>query len=1141
MKRARHLESLALCIGLTWFSAGCDREGEPAGGHSPQAVSAMNRGVSAMGQYDYEAAVKAFEEVLKAEPALAEAKVNLAIARFNRARKEDRDIDRATELLDAVLKSDPNNVRALYFKGIVLQHLGQADAAVSCFERVVERQPGDGVAWYLLGMCKQRLGQPCERELLKAVALRPYLGSAYYKLWQVLQAAGQTDKGQLYLEKFKELRQNPLIETVELPQYNQMGELALAQPFPARITPPITRSAYSLKPASATFETAGAMLGGTAPTSFGGAVIFPSTTNAANPSCDLVLAHRGADGAGRLLVLQGRPNGSFIDATAGSGLQDVKEPLSCSMGDIDNDGILDLFVVCAEGTRLFMGKGDGSFGGATSQPGPDGQVPGMRATLLLDADHDGDLDILVCNPGQSGNQLWNNNANGTFTNIAVSAGIACPNGGCTMALAGDLDSDRDTDLVILREGQPIKIFLYDLLGSYHEADMGGIDIRGELGGVLQDLNGDGQLDLLVLGGVPSRLQLVLGDGHSRFRPAAEFAKVADAAASWGALRGFRVADMDLDGDLDVALFSKDVHLLLNDGSGRFVLQPELLKSQGSDEILGAEVADFDGDCVPDLLCFEGGSKSRVRLLSGSLIPPSTAISLAITGVRERDKRTRSPATPYGTCLTVRTGLGQQSRVFSGQWGGCNQSPLPALIGLGGAKQADYVQFRWPDGVGQLETALASGRHHLISELERKISSCPVLFAWNGARFEFITDFAGIGGLGYFTAPGQYAPPQVLEHVKLEPGQLVSRDHCYELRITEPMEETAYVDQLELLAVDHPATWRVFPDERLAVTGPQPSHDLLVVDQPIFPKRAQGPHNQDCTAQLMKADRVYAFHPELDRRFFGFCRPHTLELDFGDRIAAIAPNQRLFLFLSGFLEYPYSQTAYAASQAGIAWEPIRVEKLVDGRWRTIVPDAGAFGGMARTIAVELTGLLGGPDCRLRLSSNLEIYYDQAFLARDTGRDNIKTHALTLAGAELRYVGFPREYSPDGRLPVIYDYDLKDATAPFRVLRGAYTRYGNVLSLLQAFDDQYVLVAPGDEIAVKFDATRLPAPAPGTARSFILISHAYCKDMDLYTATPQTLEPLPFRGMSQYPYAPPERYPNTRELRDFQQTYNTRLVE
>jgi len=214
---------------------------------------------------------------------------------------------------------------------------------------------------------------------------------------------------------------------------------------------------------------------------------------------------------------------------------------------------------------------------------------------------------------------------------------------------------------------------------------------------------------------------------------------------------------------------------------------------------------------------------------------------------------------------------------------------------------------------------------------------------------------------------------------------------------------------------------------------------------------------------------------------------------------------------------------------------------DGHWQVIVPDAGAFGGMARTMTVELTGLISGHDCRLRLTSNLEIYYDQLFLARVLGHDQVETHVLPVAQAELRRAGFPREYSPDGRTPLIYNYDLRDATAPFHVLSGAYTRYGQVADLLRNFDDHYVLVGPGDEIAVQFDGSALPALSSGMQRSFVLVSHAYCKDMDLYTATPQTLEPLPFHGMTRYPYPASEHYPTNQVHQAFLRTYNTRVVQ
>ncbi|HYG34499.1 MAG TPA: tetratricopeptide repeat protein, partial [Clostridia bacterium] len=286
MRRTRAFFALTLSFSLLLFVPGCDRSQSDKG--SP-AIAAMNRGVSLMGQYDYDGAVKAFEEAIKAEPNLAEAKVNLAIARFNRARKEDRDIEQSGELLDGVLKTDPDNVRALYFKGIILQHVGKTEEAVACLEKVVQQRPKDGVAWYILGMCKQRLGQKCEQELLKAIELRPYLGSAYYKLWQSFQMEGQAEKAQPYLEKFKQLRENPLNETIELPQYNQMGDLALVRPLPAQNTPPITKSAYSLKSPQLLFETEETLLqevrgsaqsaSATQPFAFGGVAIVDGASN----------------------------------------------------------------------------------------------------------------------------------------------------------------------------------------------------------------------------------------------------------------------------------------------------------------------------------------------------------------------------------------------------------------------------------------------------------------------------------------------------------------------------------------------------------------------------------------------------------------------------------------------------------------------------------------------------------------------------------------------------------------------------------------------------------------------------------------------------------------------------------------------
>ena len=1128
LSRATWVLAYVLLMG----TGGC-RPGRQPAGHSPRVVSEMNRGVSLMGQYLYGDAVKAFEEVVKKAPELLEGRINLAIALFNRNRQED--LAAAEELLDSVLEKDPANLRALYFRAIVLQHVGKAEEAVPALLAVLKQRPEDGAVWYLLALCKQRVGQPAEKEFLKAVEYRPYLFSAYYQLYQTAMRAGQELQARQYLDRFKTLRESPLGESLEFPQYNQMGDLALALPISVARIPPVSASQYRLGAPQIAFTGPAVQMtpGDTPPTAFGGAAAGDFNRDGWP---DLVAPIQPP---GQLVFLQGI-KGSFTDATASSGLEQPTNALSCAIGDFDNDDLPDLCVIGTTGPRLFRGSGKGKFTDVTSAAGLGESVSGSTSALFLDADHDGDLDLFIC--GRDANQLWNNNGNGAFTNIAAQAGVACVKGGSVQVLAGDVDGDRDTDLVILRENGPVRLFLNELLGNYRELEVPSSDLRGDAGGTLQDMNGDGLPDLVLLGGGPPRLRLWLGDGHGHFQASEALAGVSRSLESWGSLKGFRVVDVDLDGDLDIVCGSSKVHLLLNDGQGRFVLPAQIWAPSKAGSLAGFESFDLTGDYIPDLVTIESGPSQRLTLSAGELLPPSTALAIQLSGIRGRDGRTRSPASGYGAKATARAGLHEQTLFYTGQSGGVNQSGLPLVLGLGGVAKADYLQLNWPDGVAQVEMAIASGQTHQIAELQRKISSCPVLFAWDGTRFAFVTDFAGVGGLGYYQAPGVSAPPQVEEHVKLEPGQLKPRAGFYELRVTEPMEESAYIDRLELLAIDHPTGTSVFPDERLAIEGPQPTHQLLLVTHPIFPARALDPSGWDCTDNLARVDRVYAYEPSLDRRYVGFCQRHTLELDFADRLSQLNAADSVYLFIRGYIEYPYSQTVYAASQSKVGWQPISIDAQdAAGEWRTIVPDGGAPGGMDRMMTIDLTRNLPQRTNKLRLTSNLEIFYDQIFVAQ-AARSNLMTvRTVPLHQATVRYLGFPREYSPDGRLPLIYDYELCDTTAPFHRLKGAYTRYGPVEELLQDFDDRYALLGPGDELALRFDSSTLPPTPVDCVRSFVMVSHAYCKDMDLYTATPKALEPLPFKAMSRYPYPSTEQYPATEANRHFQQTYNTRLIE
>ncbi len=1116
---------------------------------SDPVVRLTNHGVALMEQYDYAKAVEVFEQVYKLSPGSPEGQINLAIAMYNRSAKGD--LERGEELLDAVLKQEPDNVRALYFRGITHQYRGQDEEAVRCFEQALQKVPHDACAWYLLARSKSHLGQPCRADLERSVQENPALVSAYYDLMRVARQEGDRETAQTYKERFVRLRESPLADKVVMPNYNQMGPLATVQPITVRaehglaggeLSSGTVRTIAQASPV-APFGNAGAI----AASDFQAQVALGDVNG--DGVLDLLTNAVIRDGHQGLQLLLGNPDEGFTDATSNSELLDVRDVMAVAFGDYDNDNIVDLFVACVGPNRLYRGRGDGTFEDVTKSTGTGGPNTITMSAVFLDADHDGDLDVYVVNAlsvddgSPTADQLLNNNADGTFTDLAPLADPNRPTQSGVMLAPIDLDDDRDTDLIAFYENAPARVFFNDRLGEYHEGKITAEPVTGHRGGVAQDFNGDGQPDLLLLPGQESPGQLLLSDGTESLAPSGQFDGCIAAVSSWGDVQTTRVADIDLDGDLDIAVFTPDGHVLLNDGRGLFAPKTKVWPNRAGAAILGSELVDLSGDGVPDVLRILPGADGRIDIVTTKLDPPAHWLKVTPRGDRGGDdRRMRSPASGFGAKMTLHSGVHRQVFTYTGLAGGLSQSRVPVVFGLNGASRADFLGFRWPDGVTQYEARLAASTHVQISEMERRVSSCPVLFAWNGTHFGFISDFAGVGGVGYLAAPGVYAPPQVLEHVKIEPEQLVERNGLYELRLAEPMEEVAYIDRLELLAVDHPVGTTVFPDERLAITGPPPTHRLLRPDDPVFPVTGIAPGGEICTAKLEKVDRLYAYQPDLDHRFVGFCHPHSLELDFADRLAHLGSEDEVFLFINGWIEYPYSQTTYAASQAEVGWDPMRIEQLTaDGTWETIVPDAGAPGGLGRMITVDVTGKLRPDHCRLRISTNLEIYFDQLFIARNGGVDELTVTPVPLTGAELRRLGFPLEYSPDGRHPTIYSYDTIESSSSFKTPQGAYTRYGAVDDLLAEFDDRYVILGTGDEIALRFDAAGAPALQPGMTRSFILVSHAYCKDMDLYTAAPDGIEPLPFRSMSSYPYPASEHYPDDELHERYRHNYNTRMVE
>jgi hypothetical protein len=264
------------------------------------------------------------------------------------------------------------------------------------------------------------------------------------------------------------------------------------------------------------------------------------------------------------------------------------------------------------------------------------------------------------------------------------------------------------------------------------------------------------------------------------------------------------------------------------------------------------------------------------------------------------------------------------------------------------------------------------------------------------------------------------------------------------------------------------------------------------------------------------------------------------LDFGERLAKFPAAAQPILFLHGWVEYGYSATNFAASQAGLRATAPSIAVRRDGRWVELLREVGYPAGMNHTMTVDLTGRLQPGDRVLRVSSNMELYWDRIFLAFHPTSTPIKLTSVAPTSADLHFRGYPREFSPDGRLPNLCDYESVDRSVGWKLMSGQYTRFGEVAELLRAADDCFVIMGHGEELTLRFPADAFgPVPA-GCRRTFLLKADSYCKDMDLYTAYPDTVEPLPFHGMSGYPYGAGEAYPDNEQTRRYRAEYNTRTI-
>jgi tetratricopeptide (TPR) repeat protein len=1099
-----------------------------------EAVRLNNRGVAQMGQQFTDRAVESFAEAFKKDPKLAQAEINEGIALLTLQKLDD-----AKKALHTALALEENSAQGWYNLGLA-QHAGnELEPALASFQQAAKFDPHDADSLYFEGVCYQELRQfdPAMAAFKKALAVSPLHASAEFGLARSLQRSGHTDEAREHFKIFQHLTSAKISAPIGL-AYGEQGHYSTATTVEGKESKPrgmIPLKLVAQPMISQVPESGPGLPAAFAPT--GGACMLDVTGSG---QMDLVLMQSGAQA---LRVLRAKGNGSFEDFDASAaGLKANGHAVACAVGDYDDDGLNDLAVALDDGVLLFHNLGHGQFKDVTVESGLAARNRPTGITFV-DFDHDGDLDLLLTGSPleASGNPnvLWRNNGNGTFTEWTEPTGLG-GSGKTAAAILTDFNNDHAVDLAVTGDGPAPLIYVNPREGKYPVQKLYGASQRvgadsglpGTVGIAVLDFNKDGWMDIAVThAGAPGLTLWRNVEGPDRV--SRRFERVQLPLA--GAVRGWGLTPIDIDNDgwIDLAAIVEtkagaQVRVFRNRGDGSF---EDVSHTLGLDDVhlrapRGLIVGDVDGDGAADLIVTqENGPPVLLRNVGAN---KNHFVRLDLTGYADNK-------TALGVKVEVFANGLWQKWELAGASGYQTQAAPQILVGLGAAEGIDLLRILWPTGVLQDEIDLPHTPVIAMKEADRRGSSCPVLFVWDGHKYKFITDVIGAAVVGHWFTPARRNIPKPGEWVKVNGADVAPVDGKVSVRFMEPMEEVNYIDQLRLVAVDHPEDVEVNPDERFLDEPPFASGKVVASAGARLPVGAWDDEGHDVLDRLSRRDHQFASGFTALPPYDGFANLHALTFDLG----TVEPNAPLRLLMTGYVDYFSATSLYAAWQARMKEIPPYVEaELPDGTWRRIPGDSGFPAGLERTIVVDLTDKLPAGTRRIRLMTNLQIYWDQILI--DQSRDaQARTTEVPLAFANLHFRGYPKQIEgvSDGDLD--YDYNVVSLTGPFQHERGSYTRLGDVTELVQGIDDRFAIFGSGEEIAAEFDIANLPALPAHWKRDYFFYANGFVKDMDWWDASPFTVAQLPFHGMSAYPYPKEESYPDDAGSLEYQLNWNDRF--